>query len=94
VSGRLQRITGYLMMGFGAVMGTSPPAAERALGAIALARAACRDAAPGAVGPALARIDQALGAAESLIGLGGERAFQAVGLVHSAMALAATEPVS
>ena len=92
-SGRLGRVTGYLMMAFGAVMGTSPPAPERALPAIELARAVCRDPEPGAVGPALARIDAALAAAEGLISAGAERAISAIGLVHGAMVIASTEPV-
>jgi hypothetical protein len=90
-SGKLQRVSGYLMMAFGSVMGTTPPAAERALPAISLARAVCRDPDPGVAGPALARIDAALNAAEALIATGGEPAFMAVGLVHAAMAVAATE---
>jgi hypothetical protein len=91
-SGRLERLVGYLMMGFGAVMGATPPSIERALPGIGLARAVCRDPEPGSVGPALERIDRALAAAESLIAEG-TAAFLAVGLVHASIAVASTEPL-
>jgi hypothetical protein len=89
-SGRLERLVGYLMMGFGAVMGATPPSIERALPGIGLARAVCRDPEPGSAGPALERIDRALAAAESLIA-GETAAFLAVGLVHASIAVASTE---
>jgi hypothetical protein len=93
-SGRLARVTAYLMMGFSAVMsGGRPPDVNRALSGIALARAACRDPDPGVAGPALRRIDALLAGAEQLIGEGGEPAFLALGLVMGAGAIAATEPV-
>jgi uncharacterized protein len=94
-SGRLARVGGYLMMAFGAVVGGAPPPdPTRALPAIALARAVCRDPDPGLVGPALVRIDAALAAAEQLIAAGGEQGFLAIGLVQGASAIAATEPVA
>jgi hypothetical protein len=43
------------------------------------------------VGPALARIDAALAAAERLIPAGEEEAVAAIGLVHCAQTVAATE---
>jgi hypothetical protein len=60
---------------------------------IALARGVCRDPDPGAVGPALQRIDAALAAAEQLVDAGGEQASLAIGLIMAAGAIAATEPV-
>jgi len=81
-------------MGFSAVMsGGRPPDRTRALPGIALARAACRDPDPGLVGPALQRIDALLAGAEQLIGEGGDDGFQAFGLMMTAGAIAATEPV-
>ncbi|MDQ6811041.1 MAG: amidohydrolase family protein [Actinomycetota bacterium] len=92
-SGRLARLGGYLLLGFGAVISAAPPPdPARALPGIALARAVCRDPDPGVVGPALARIDALLAAAEQLVGEGGEQAFLAIGLVMAAGAIAATEP--
>jgi hypothetical protein len=60
---------------------------------IALSRCVCRDPAPGPAGPALARIDTAMRAAEHLIANGGPESVAAVGLVHAAAAVAATEPL-
>jgi uncharacterized protein len=94
-SGRLLRVSAYLMMAFGAAIGAGPPPDRtRALPAIAMARAACRDPAPGIAGPALARIDALLSAAEQLIAQGEETATAAFGLVMSAGAIAATEPLA
>jgi len=67
--------------------------AARALPWVAQARAVCRDADPGAAGPALGRIDATLEAAERLIAGGGRPAQMAVGLLHSTMVFAATEQV-
>ena len=96
VSGRLLRAATYLHMGFAAIVsgsdGTRDPA--RALPWIAMARSVCRDPEPGAAGTALARIDTTLDAAERMILAGGRQAAVAVGLVHSTMVYAATEPVS
>lgn len=89
-SGRLERVVGYLLMGFGGVMGSTPPAIERVLPGIGLARAVCRDPEPGVAGPALERIDRALSSAELLISEGSEP-FLAVGLLHAAVAVASTE---
>jgi hypothetical protein len=91
VSGRLARVVGYLMMAFGAIVGAAPPAPERALPALALARATCRDPEPGVAGRALARIDAALAAAESILDTGGPEAQLAIGLGHASMTVAATE---
>jgi hypothetical protein len=89
------RVSAYLMMAFGAAIGAGPPPDRtRALPAIAMARAACRDPAPGIAGPALARIDALLSAAEQLIAQGEETATAAFGLVMSAGAIAATEPLA
>ena len=94
ISGRLARVGAYLIMGFAAVMGGGrPPDFSRALPGIALARAASRDPDPGVVGPALARIDALLAAAERLISEGGETAYLAFGLVMASGAIAATEPL-
>ncbi|MDQ6841146.1 MAG: amidohydrolase family protein, partial [Actinomycetota bacterium] len=94
ISGRLARVGAYLIMGFAAVMGGGrPPDVSRALPGIALARAAARDPDPGVVGPALARIDSLLAAAERLISEGGETAYLAFGLVMASGAIAATEPL-
>jgi uncharacterized protein len=92
VTGRLLRAATYLHMGFSAVVsadGARDPA--RALPWIALARTVGRDPEPGAAGPALARIDAALDAAERLITAGGRQALGAIGLMHSTMVYAATE---
>jgi hypothetical protein len=90
-SGKLLRVIGYMTMAFGAVIGATPPSPANALPAIELARAACRDPDPGSAGPALARIDAALSAAEQLLHAGGDQAQLALGLVHGAMAIAGTE---
>jgi hypothetical protein len=90
-SGRLQRLTGYLHLAFGALIGVQPMEAERVLPGVELARAVCRDPDPGVVGDALARIDAALEAAERLIPAGGEAALASVGLIHCALTVAATE---
>jgi predicted TIM-barrel fold metal-dependent hydrolase len=91
-SGRLTRIAGYLLMGFGAAMGSGPPPElSRIAPMVALARAVCRDEDPGAAGPALQRIDGLLAAAEELLGARREEAFMAFGLVMAAGAIAATD---
>jgi predicted TIM-barrel fold metal-dependent hydrolase len=93
VSGRLTRINGYLLMSFGAAIGSGPPPDfARGLQFIALARAACRDPDPGAAGPALERIDQLLSTAEQLFTAGDEQTRAAAGLVMAAGVIAATEP--
>jgi hypothetical protein len=95
VSGRLLRAATYLHMGFSAIVsaGDGTRDATRALPWIALARTVCRDPDPGPAGPALLRIDTTLDAAERLIAEGGRQALMAIGLVHSVMVFAATEPV-
>jgi hypothetical protein len=92
-SGSLIRVAGYLLMGFGAVISSPPPAPARALPWIALARAVCRDPDPGAVRCALERIDDLLVAAERLITAGGEDELLAIRQVHAAATIAATEPL-
>ncbi len=95
VSGRLTRLGGYLLMGFGAAMGSGPPPdPARVAPMIALARATCRDPDAGAAGPALERIDGLLAAAEQLVAQGREQAYAAFGLVMAAGAIAATEPLA
>jgi hypothetical protein len=92
VNGRLARVGGYLLMGFGAAMGSGPPPdLTRIAPMIALARAVCRDEDPGAAGPALQRIDGLLAAAEGLLESGRAEAFMAFGLVTAAGAIAATD---
>ncbi len=94
VSGRLARVNGYLMMAFAAAMGAGPPPDfTRSLQFINLARAVCRDPDPGAVGPAIERIDGMLSAAETMVDAGGEQVRAAVGLVMAAGVIAATEPL-
>ncbi|HWF35210.1 MAG TPA: amidohydrolase family protein [Solirubrobacteraceae bacterium] len=93
-SGSLTRIAAYLLMGFGAVIASPPPDPARALPWVALAEAVCRDPDPGAVGPVLERIGGLLDAAESLIGAGeAPDPRPAIGLIHAAATIAATEPV-
>jgi len=58
---------------------------------IAMARYVCRDPAPGPAAGALARIDAAMSAAEALIARGGPESYAAIGLVHGAATIAATE---
>ncbi|MEO9121132.1 MAG: amidohydrolase family protein [Solirubrobacteraceae bacterium] len=94
-SGRLARLSGYLLMAFAVVVGAGPPPdPARALPGLQLARAVCRDPDPGEVGPALERVDQLLAAAEQLIVQSREHAFLAVGLLMAASAIAATEPIN
>jgi hypothetical protein len=79
-------------MAFAAALGGAPPPDfARSLPFLALARAACRDPDPGPAGAALERIDQLLSAAERLLGVGGQQAQTAVGLVAAAGVIAATE---
>jgi len=93
-SGRLRRVEGYLLMGLGAVSAGGPPlVAARALPAVALARAACRDPEPGTVGAELERIDALLAGAEELIGRDGDAGRPAFGLLLAAATIAATAPV-
>ena len=92
-SGSLTRAAAYLLMGFGAVISAPPPMPSRALPWIALARAVCRDPDPGVVGPALARIDDLLATAESLIAAQSGGELLAIGLIHGAATIAVTEPL-
>jgi hypothetical protein len=93
-SGSLTRAGGYLLMGFGSVIASPPPDPARALPWIQLARAVCRDPDPGPVGPALERIDGLLAGAEQLIATPVDDPRAAIGLIHAAATIAATEPVS
>jgi hypothetical protein len=93
-SGRLTRVAGYLVMGFGAAMGSGPPLdATRAAPMVALARAVCRDPDPGVAGPALERIDRLLADAERLLAGTPEQVPLAIGLLMGAAAIAGTEPL-
>jgi uncharacterized protein len=92
-SGSLTRAVGYLLMGFGAVISSPPPEPSRALPWIALARAVCRDPEPGAVGSALERIDRLLAAAEGQITAPDQDGLVAIGHIHAAATIAATEPL-
>ena len=95
VNGRLLRTIGYVSSAFGAIVGGGPPIdGARGLQHIALARASCRDPEPGAVGPALARIDELLADAEQLIRDGGETAPAAFAMLNVAGTIAATEPIA
>jgi predicted TIM-barrel fold metal-dependent hydrolase len=94
ISGRLARVNAYIMMSFAAAIGSGPPPDfTRAAPFIDLARAACRDPDPGVAGPALARVDGLLAAAEQLLGAGDAQPRAAVGLVMAAGVIAATEPL-
>jgi uncharacterized protein len=93
VNGTLLRVATYLMMGFAAAMlGGGRSDVTRAAAGIALARCVCRDPDPGAVGHALSRIDAALGTAERLLTQPAPVSITAVGLLHAAAVIAATEP--
>lgn len=92
VSGRLARVSGYLMMSFAAAIGSGPPPDfSRALPFLSLARAVCRDPDPRSAGPALERIDRMLSDAEQLIGPDPVRSRAAVGLVMAAGVIAGSE---
>jgi len=94
-SGSLQRVATYLMMAFGALItGVGRPDLARISQWIALTRAICRDPAPRTAGPALARIDAAMSAAEQIIAQGGTEAMTVFGLLHGAATIAATERLS
>ncbi|MDQ6804008.1 MAG: amidohydrolase family protein [Actinomycetota bacterium] len=93
-SGSLTRVVAYLLMAFGAVISTPPLDPARAFPWVSLARAVCRDPDPGVVGPSLERIDGLLAASESLIvGAEAEDPRAAIGLIHAAATIAATEPL-
>jgi hypothetical protein len=92
-SGSLVRVGAYLMMGFGAVISAPPPVPARALPWVSLARAVCRDPDPGVAAPALERIDRLLDAAERLITTQSQDQLLAIGHVHAAATIAATEPL-
>jgi hypothetical protein len=93
VAGSLVRAATYLMMGFSAALSAPPPLPSRALSWIELARGVCRDPDPGGAGPALARIDNVLNAAEQLITAHDAHLRRALGLIHAAVTIAATEPL-
>ena len=81
------------MMGFAAVLyGAGRLDVARMAPGIALARCVCRDPDPGAAGPALARIDAALSAAERLLAEPPPTSLMAFALAHGAAVVAATEP--
>jgi hypothetical protein len=85
--GRLARVYGYASLIGPAVFSG---AVEQARAGLDMARAACRDPAPGSAGEALDVIGAALGAADQLLDTkDGSRA--AVDLVYRAIARAATE---
>ncbi len=96
VNGRLARVSAYLATAMGAALGGGPPA-DLARGAqgISLARAVCRDPAPGDAGEALARIDALLEAAQRMIAAsdGDDDVIPTIGLIGVAGVIAATEPV-
>ena len=95
VSGRLTRVSAYIAMSLGAMVGAGPPIdPTRGLGALGLARAACRDPDPGSVGTALEQIDAALAGAERLIGADGDPATLALPLIMTAGAIAATAQIA
>jgi hypothetical protein len=91
--GRLMRAAVYMHAAFASMLagdGARDPA--RALPWVAMARTVCRDPEPGPAGDALDRIDASLDTAERLILTGGRASWPAIGLVHSTMVFAATEP--
>jgi GNAT superfamily N-acetyltransferase len=93
--GRLLRVGTYLNLSFGAFFGGlesgQPPDAKRVLAGIALARGVCRDPDPGSSRDAFSRIDAILAAAEQVASLEGPRSLAAIGLLHAAAVIAATE---
>jgi hypothetical protein len=94
ISGRLARVNAYVVMSFAAALsGGLPPDFSRSVPFIGMARTVCRDPDPGPAGPALARIDELLAAAEQLMAFGGEQIRAAFGLVMAAGVIAATEPL-
>ena len=94
INGTLQRAGTYLLMGFAAAMsGGRGPDVTRSAPWIAHARSVCRDPDPGPAGPALARIDSALSTAERLLTQPAPVSRSALGLLHGAAVIAATEPV-
>jgi hypothetical protein len=95
-SGPLQRIGAYLMMSFGAVIGSAaagPMDPALAAPSIAMARCVARDPAAGPAAPALERIDTMLAHAEDLIAHPADGSIAALGLVQGAIVVAATEPL-
>ena len=95
VVGRLLRAAVYMHSAFASLLaGDGRRDPTRALPWIAMARTVCRDPEPGPAGEALERIDASLDAAERLMLAGGRQAFAAVGIVHSTMVYAATEPAA
>ena len=96
VNGRLARVSAYLASAMGAALGGGPPA-DLARGAqgLSLARAVCRDPAPGDAGEALARIDALLEAAQRMIAQADadDDVIPTIGLIGVAGVIAATEPV-
>jgi hypothetical protein len=70
-----------------------PPVPQRGLPAIAMARTVTRDPDPGAVGPALERIDALLDAAEHVIRSDDETSPLVTGLLAAANTIAVTEPL-
>ena len=96
VNGRLARVSAYLASAMGAALGGGPPAdLPRGGQGISLARAVCRDPAPGDAGEALARIDVLLEAAQRMIAEAGpdDDVIPTIGLIGVAGVIAATEPV-
>lgn len=92
-NGRLLRLGAYLMMGFGAVVGTGTgPEPARALPGIALARCVARDPDAGEAGPAIERIDALLAEAERVAADATSDPRAALGLLHAALVIAVTEP--
>jgi hypothetical protein len=91
-SGPLLRVAAYLMMAWGALLGSGGrPDTARLTPYVALARCVCRDPAPGLAGPALERIDAAMSATERIIADGGPDSLAAMGLVHASLVIAVTE---
>jgi len=94
--GPLLRVATYLTMAFGSLLGGGGLAGmDPALMSpfIAQARTVSRDPAPGPAGPALARIESAMVAAEHFIANPAPDSRAAIGLIQAAAVIAATEPV-
>ena len=92
VNGRLLRVSGYLMMAFGAAVTATPPDLSRAQEGLALARYVCRDPDPADAACALERIDAALAAAEQILAGDEDHSALAIALAMASAAVAATEP--
>ena len=92
MNGRLLRLGAYLMMGFGSMLTETGPDPARAPAGDRAGSLRCARSAAGEAGPAIERIDALLATAEKLAVSGAPESLAAIGLVHAASVIAATEP--